>query len=293
MSLDTETEYVRVCLYGEYGTGKTSALAAGAELGEVHIIDTEQRLKAGPLRRLGIDTTRIEPFRDITFNAILDYLWSIKELIHDEPGRVAAVGIDTMEDLVKTFIATIIDESSASLLAAAKRRGEIVKINPLEVPDDGYNLMTEQVRRIFRLLRDLDCHLMFTSHERRDKDGDGRLRIGPSASPAVQADLMGYVDILGHTGYDEGVFVARFEPGTKFAAKDTFGLLPHVMVNPTLPRIVGYVSGKLTRENDPPQLAYDTLVAERFAEATQSAQATAAAEVAGRTPRRRRGSEST
>lgn len=288
MSLADEIDCVRVCLYGPYGTGKTSALASAAALGDVHIIDTEQRLKAGPLRRLGIDVSRIEPFRDIRFEPIMDELWRIKGLVHDNPGRVAAVGIDTIEDLVKTFIGTIIDESVEVATRRSKARGEVLNIDPLAVPDDGYNIMTEQVRRIFRLLRDLGVHLMFTSHERRDKeDENGRLRIGPSASPAVQADLMGYVDILGHTGYDEGYFVASFRPGTKFAAKDTFGVLPPVMTNPTLARIVAYCQGDLTPDDDPVQQAYERMVKERGESAHKQARATGEREVTGRVPRNR------
>lgn len=265
MSLAEETEYARVCLYGRFGTGKTTSLATGARLGRVMHIDAEKRLKAGPLRRLGIPVENIEPHREITIDALNKLVWLAKERLH-EGTDLAVFGIDAFDETIKILLQQVLEENNKTILERAKKRGEVAKIDPYNVDIDFWGIVTQQVREFLRHSRDLQCHLMFTSHERKDTDDDGTVRIGPAASPAIQADLMAYVDIVGHTEMQEDWRVARFKPGTKYEAKDTFGVLPGVMAEPTLDRIVAYVREELTAENDPVQQAYEAWVEDRLEE---------------------------
>lgn len=256
MTLADENEYARVCLYGKYGTGKTTDLAFAAKLGKVVHIDSEKRLKGGPLRRLGVPIDNIEPIRDISYDIINDVIWDTKSRLHDEPGSVAALGMDSVTETTKLLVGQVLDENSTKLIARAEKRGEEADVDPYNIDIDMWGVMTEQMRRILRHMRDLECHLVFTAHERRDIDGDGEVIYGPATTPAVQQDLMGYVDIVGHTYIDNGHYVARFAPGTKYQAKDTFGVLPEVMADPTMDRIVAYVREKITAETDPIQQRY-------------------------------------
>lgn len=265
MSLAEENEYARICLYGRFGTGKTTALAHAAKLGgAVPIVDAEQRLKGGPLRRMGVPIDRIEPHRDVSYEAINKLIWDIKGRLHDEPGSVSAFGIDAIDETTKLLVADVLEDNTERLLQRAEKRGEVADVNPNHIDRDMWGEMTEQVRKLLRHMRDLECHLMFTSHERRETDEDGTVVYAPAATPAVMADLMAYVDIIGHTYLDDGHFVARFAPGTKYEAKDTFGVLPAIMVNPTVDRIVAYVHEELNADNDPEQQAYEAYRTERL-----------------------------
>jgi hypothetical protein len=284
-SLADENEWARICLYGRYGSGKTTAAAAAARLGgQVVHIDAEQRLKAGPLRRppLNIPIDRIEPYREISYKRLRELGWAVKERLHDQPGSVSAVTFDSVTEVTKLLVGQILDSNTAEAIRRAEKRGEEVAVNPFAIDIDWWGEMTEQFRRILRLYRDLECHLVFTAHERRDVDGDG-VRIGPATTPAVQQDLMGYVDVLGVTYLDRGQYVARFAPGTKHEAKDAFGVLPPVMAQPTVDRIVAYVREELTLDNDPIQQAYNEMVSASVA----STRADIASEVEGTTRRRR------
>jgi hypothetical protein len=257
MNLADENEFARVCLYGRFGTGKTTAMAHAAHLGNVMYIDAEKRIKGGPLRRLGVPIERIEPFRTIEFEALEKLIWDVKGRLHDEPGSIAAVGLDGVDETTKLLVGEVVSDNAEKLIARAEKRGEEIEVNPYFVDRDMWGEMTEQFRRFLRHTKDLDCHLMFTSHERRVQDDDGTVSYGPAATPAVQADLMAYVDIVGHTYLDSDHYVARFAPGTKYEAKDTFGVLPKVMANPTMDRIVAYVREELTPETDEVQLHYE------------------------------------
>lgn len=273
MNLSEENEFARICLYGRYGTGKTTDAAHAAHLGKVVYIDAEKRLKGGPLRRLGVPIDRIEPFRTIEHEALDKLIWDVKGRLHDEPGSVAAIALDGVDETTKLLVGNVLTENTDKLVARAEKRGEVAEVNPYQVDIDMWGEMTEQFRLFLRHTKDLDCHLVFTSHERRVQDEDGAVTYGPAATPAVQADLMSYVDIIGHTYLDGGRYVARFGTGTKYEAKDTFGVLPKIMVNPTVDRIVAYVREELTPASDPQQVAYEEWRADTLANARKEAMA--------------------
>lgn len=281
--LSDETEFARVCLYGRYGTGKTTDIASGAHLGKVMHVDIEHRLKAGPLRRMGIPTENIEPFRDITADALGKLIWDVKARLHDGE-NIAAMGFDGFDEMIKILVKAVLDKNVSKSLERAARRGEVSDINPNQIDIDYWGEVTQQVRELLRHSRDLDCHLMFTSHERKDVDADdGTVKYGPASTPAIQSDLLSYVDIVGHTYLDGDNYVARFAAGSKYEAKDTFGVLPGIMVNPTLDRIVAYVREELTSDTDSQQIEYDAhraRVAERLTAAAVADE--------GARPRRRR-----
>lgn len=266
MSLADEAERVRACYYGEWGTGKTTAAAHAALLGPVKHVDAEHRLKPGPLRRLGVPVDLIDPFRDIDFHNLRGLIENMREDIHDadnaEPNerttvRWAALIHDSVTEIGSTLLTHILEENVAESRKRAEKRGEEVRINPFQIDVDYWGEMVEQYRRFLRDMRNLDCHLIFTAQERRDVDkSDASVRIGPGTTPALQAALMGYCDVVIHT-YRQGRYhLGLTEPGTKYLAKDSFGLLPPIMVNPTFDRVVKYVQEELTPDTDPVQLEW-------------------------------------
>lgn len=285
MSFADEIEYARVVYYGNYGTGKTTAMAHAAHLGTTLHIDAEQRLKPGPLRRMGVPVDRIERHSSpINYDMLLSLVDTARKRLHDQPGSVAAINLDSMTEICKILVTQVLEKNHNKIRARAARRGEDPgDLNPFQIDLDFWGEMSQQVRTLLRYLRGLDCHLAFSAHVRRDQDGDGQVSYGPATSPAVQQDLMGYADVVIHAYSHLGWFVGRTAPGTKYQAKDAFGVLPPVMANPTMDRIVAYVNEQLTAETDPIQQKY----LEAMADATSTVGASATAEIGGR-PRRRR-----
>lgn len=272
MALDTEDEWSRICLYGRYGMGKTTALASAVNLGgTVEHIDSELRLKPGPLRRLGYDVSKINPHRPVeSFAQLSGLVWDLKAKIHDNPYSVSAVGMDTITESTKLLISNIADTNLALERRRAEKRGEVY-MPPLTIEGDWWGELAERFRRLFRDMASLETHLVFLAHERKDTDESGSSSIGPATSPAVQADLLGYVDVVGHLEMNLGTRVARFSPNSRYQAKDTFGLLPPIMANPTVERIVRYINEELTIDTDPQQQAYLALVEENQTVARRSA----------------------
>ncbi len=255
-SLIDEAEFSRICLFGEYGTGKTTALASAVNLGgRVHHLDAEKRLKASPIRRAGFDPALITPHRDFNLKDLSQLVWDVKAELHDSPGSVSAFGLDTVTELTKQGIRAIADRNLQAEKRKADKQGIVFTYTPGNVDLEWWNELTEIMTMWFRDLTALETNLVFLAHERREVDAAG-VRIGPATSPAIQAALLAYVDIVGHIENDLGFRVARFAPGSKYVAKDTFGVLPGMMASPTVERIVRYVSGELTPDTDPVQREY-------------------------------------
>jgi len=234
-TLSDEREFVNILYYGEPGVGKTTALAHMAKLGRVVYIDAEAGLKPGPLKRLGVPIENIEPHREVSYKA-LDALYHelVGELAAD-PDAIAGVVLDSISEIQRKIL-----EQDAK--------------NPIELSQRDYGVNTQELRLLIRHFRDLPCHVGFTSHVRRDQDDDGEVRYGPSLTPAVQGDLLGYVDLVCYLRTarrddgDEPDYVGVFRPIGKHKAKDRFGILPPKLIDPSFDRVAAYVEGTYRRE---------------------------------------------
>lgn len=252
-TLDDETDYVNVLFYGDGGTGKTTDLASFARLGPVVFIPAEPGLKKGPLQRLGIPLENLKVQKDTSFSALDDLFWKLKGWLEDDPDRITAVCIDSATALHKSWV----KERVRVGVQKAERKG--IERSMFDTFEEDWGVMSEQMRLTVRQFIDLPCHFGLSALERRDQDHDGKVRYGPAVNPALQTDLFGAVDIVAHTyaedlrGWDEDdeVFLASFRAVGKFRAKDRFKVLPKKMPNPTADRIVSYVRGELTKQDDP------------------------------------------
>ena len=236
-TLQDEKQYVNILYYGEPGVGKTTALAYMAQLGKVIFVDAESGLKAGPLKRLGIPVENIIPRRVVSYPEMEALHHELKDRLTAEPGSIVGVVLDSLSEIQRAIL-----EQDAK--------------NPLELTQRDYGTNTQEMRLLIRHFRDLPCHVGFTTHVRRDQDeDDGTVRYGPSLTPAVGGDLLGYVDLVCYLrmlpragGGEEPDVVGMFRPWGKYKAKDRFGSLPPMLYDPNFSRVAAYVDGEYRRE---------------------------------------------
>ncbi len=247
-TLADEGERVQVLYYGDPGMTKTTCALAMARLGRVIAIDAENGMKPAALRRQGIPIENIEPYRDISHAALLDLLWSVRGRVNDgEP--IAGVVWDSMTATLPAFIDTLVKAA----VAKAERRGEVRET--WKTYQDDYGDMTNQVRELYRLVRDLPCHLAITAHVRKGKNEEGLVEVGPNVTPALQADLFAFSDIVMHmrstpVGTDGLLYTGVTTPTGRFKAKDRYSALPPNLATPTFDRIVSYVEGRIDLDSD-------------------------------------------
>lgn len=251
-SLDDHEEFVNALYFGEAGSGKTTAAASMAKLGDGKVIyvDAEAGLKVQPMRRLQIPTAQIMRYRVESFDDLTNLHTQVKAKLEDEPGSILGCVFDSMTEIQKKLLEGITGARYAKSVAQAKRGGFEVKDDPFATDRDEYGKMTEMCRRITRQFRDLDCHTVFVCLERRDvdKEGDGGVFYRPALTPAFASDLMGYVDVALYMQQEEAEdltdrsrFTAITRPTGKFRGKDRYGVLPPTFPNPTFDRVVEFV----------------------------------------------------
>lgn len=250
------TELIRAMWTGDPGKGKTYDMAHMAKLGHVIYLDAERRLKPGVLRRAGIPLDNIEP-RLCTEAEPVTYT-NLQALALEMQGRLAdgepIVGMcwDSAVETARLLLGQLVDQQ----VVRAERQGK--ERDSWKTFQEDYGDLTEQMRRVIRKFRDLPIHLAIAASSKRDQDEEGAVRVSPALTPAVLRDYLGYMDLVIHkrvetvNGEDEYSGLTR--PTGRFEAKDAFGVMPRVLVNPTFDRVLGYVNGTLDRDSDPLQI---------------------------------------
>lgn len=253
-SLEDETLIIRGVWYGDPGTRKTTAMATMANLGKVVVIDTENGLKIGPLKKHGVNVSNIMLIKssDVTFTRLEDL---IAQLMDD-----VALGDTNIIGVVWDSVTATYNRLTANVVTNAVEKSRRMGTERLswKTHKEDYGDSVTQTKIILRGLRDQPVHLAISAHSRRDQDEDGFVRIAPSVSPALQSDLFAFSDIMVRMDLlqsDELVVgYGLTKPVGRFECKDRFDTLPSNMVSPTFERVHGYLTGGLTAENDEVQL---------------------------------------
>lgn len=245
-TLADRPEFVRALLYGAYGSGKTTAAARMAKLGKVALINVEGGVKGAPLKRLGVPLANIEVIDAKTYDELDALFWTMRDELDTDPKAWAGAVIDSGSELVARFLNDVRTTEYKKLLKKAERRGEEATQSPFFTDRSYYGEVTGMTSTLIRQFLDLPCHFCVTALPRRDEDDDGRITYGPAVNPALQDVFTGLVDVVGFCEAEEGVYSARFVPTRTKQAKDRFGVLPPVMVNPFFDQIVGTIDGSIT-----------------------------------------------
>lgn len=238
--LGEDEEFVNVLYYGDGGSGKSTAAAHLAKLGTIIYIDAESGVKARPLKRLGVIVENIRRYKVESYKDLDDLYWSVKGMLDEDPNSVKGVVFDSMTEIQKKLMESI-------MVARHAKHSATMVSDEFTADRDEYGKMTEQVRRMSRRFRDLDCHVVFVALAKREIDNDGAF-YRPMLTPAFASDLAGYVDIVVYTEQQEGEesdpsrFVGTTRPIGRARGKDRFGALPPVLANPTMDRIIEYVN---------------------------------------------------
>lgn len=246
-------EPLNILYYGEGGTGKTTALASMANLGPVLLVNAEQGVKSHPLLAHGIDIDRIEifpgPGESITFDSLQAEWVRVATALEQDPDAYAGVVWDSITEIYKRLLDSVVERA----VAKANRQGR--ERDPFFIDRSDYGVMTEQVRSLVRKYRDLPCHFGISALARREQDDDGSVAYQPAITPALQNDLIGWVDqvvvtsVVSVNGTDE--YRGMFKPLGKWRGKDRLGVMPKVLVDPAFERVIAYVEGEVNADNDP------------------------------------------
>lgn len=271
VSLADEDQFVKVLYWGAYGSGKTTSMAYLANLGPVKWVRADKGLKAGPLRKLGIDVANIDLVDELRPAHLERQVEEWLGLLHDTPGSLAGVAVDTVTEFIARRVEVYTDQAWETYKGVMRKtHQEIDPTKRFTAADtrDIYQPVTQEVSRLVRHIVDLPCHVAFAAQTRRDVDeNSGHVQYGPAANPAVQGNLIGYCDLVIETkeagsysdGDEETIILGYPRPREGREGKDRYGVMPRILVTPTMDRVIGYVRGDLDFKTDPVQARYREL----------------------------------
>lgn len=244
------TEIVRTLWYGDSGVGKTTAMLTLANLGKVAVWDAERRLKRTALKRAGINVDNIERHADVSYHGMANILDRLDERAGNDPEFVG-ICFDGGTEMLRIMVQHLVD---AGVVQANKKGFERSEWRTYV---EDYGDVTEQFRRLLRKAMRVPVHFGMTTLSQRGEDENKRIRVSPQLTPAVARDVFSAMDVISFLRVDEvGDDVLRsglFIPGGQHDAKDTFGVLPRRLANPTFERIIRYVNEELDPSSDPEQ----------------------------------------
>ena len=258
--------------YGPYGKGKTIALAHMAKLGKILYIDAERRLKSSVLKRLGIPVENIDRRVGVSYTMLEDLIDELDAEMAKGTSKRVGIAWDSATETLASLLGVLVETSVARDRAKGKQR------DAWQTQQGDYGDVTQQMRKIVRGFRDLESlHLGMAALERRDRDEDGEVVVGPELTPGVMKDVGGYMDLIIRMEVDEvggeDVYKGMMRPTGKYVGKDSFGIFPRYLVQPTFDRLVAYVNGDLSRDKDPVQAKMREIVAAQQAERQAKAEA--------------------
>lgn len=260
-SLADMATYVTLLYWGPEGTGKTTGALRMTELPEakatgkkVMLIDAEAGAKVKALRQRGVDVSRVEVWPRpedggpgaLSFEGLYDLASELRERSEEFIGWVW----DSGGEITKRLLDQVTAEAREKDERLGKARGRF------QINLEDHGVASAMLRELLRHYRDLPMHGVITALERRDTDNDtGRVKYGPAMAPAMANDAAGLVDIVMFMEIEEvggePVRVGKTTPTRIRRAKDRFGVLPPKLPDPYFDRVVAYVEGELTAENDP------------------------------------------
>jgi hypothetical protein len=257
--LEDIRETANVLYYGDGGTGKSTAMAHMAKLGKVWVANAESGFKARALRQFDIPVENIEVFPGddevLSFDTLENEWMRIREELNEDPTAYVGTIMDSATEIHQVLVGDAAKRGYEKAMRQGKDR------DPQFIALEDYGIMTSQMRSLIRRFRDLPCHFAISALAKREQDDDSEVTYVPQITAKLQTDLIGWVDIVCVTqvqeynddGEDE--YRGLFRPTGKWRGKDRFKMLPKGIVDPTFDRIVQYIDGDLTIDEDPVMLA--------------------------------------
>lgn len=260
VAYDETEEHLNILYWGREGSGKTIDLAMATQLGKVLFVNAEGGLKKRALLSHGVNTENLvifpRPGQELSYHTLEQAIFRIKADLMDDPKSWFLFAIDSLTELAQAFTDAASDDNFEK--QKVKNRAWKPGINDEFFTDrSDYGTSTKMVRKIVRMLRDVPVHVAMTALERRDVDEDtSKVAYGPALGPALQSSILGYVDVVLYckqADEEKDYFRAMTKKVGAARAKDRIGILPKILVNPTIPRLLAYNEGTLSEDTDPVQ----------------------------------------
>lgn len=265
-ALADEEDFLNVLWYGPEGVGKTTAALRAADHGRILVVNAEGGLKRRALAAQGIDVEKVVTWpppghEDLLTRAGLEGIgYKVRQDLRDDPTSWYAVVWDSGSAVADRVLRQVVRAEVAKNAALPEHKQKPSRADEFFTDLSDYGTMTAQMVPLIQQFRDLQCHFLVTALERRDVDEDtGQVMYGPVFTPAVSSAIRADMDLVIRVrqaeaeGGGEMVVIGATRPNDRYRGKDRFGATPIRMADPSFNRVLDYVEGRITEQDDPTQ----------------------------------------
>lgn len=227
-------------VFAEYGVGKTHLLGTAEDhpvTGPLLIFDIDGGVQTLRKRK----NIEVVPIR--SYDEMIDKIMTLYDGI-DSNGELpyGTIGVDTFSEFASLDIAKIMRD----------RAGTNPRLDE-DVPDQyAYNKSGAHLRRVVRLLKDLPCNVILTSHVADVQDSLGRTSYFPMLAGKLRKQIPGFLDFVGYMKAevegDEIVRSIQFVKTDRVAAKQRNCGFDDIEINPSIPGL--WAKKQLADEED-------------------------------------------
>jgi hypothetical protein len=220
--------------FGEYGVGKTHLLGTAIEHemtrpllifdidGGVQTLTDEDKFP----KHEDIDVLQVRSYDEI-IEKITDLYDSV-----DSKGEMyyKTLGVDTFSEFAGLDLAYVM----------RTRADDNPRLDEDVADQYGYNKSGAHLRRVVRMLRDLPCNTILTSHVADVQDSLGKIQYFPMLAGKLRKQIPGFLDFVGYMKAEVGdsgevVRSVQFIKTDRVAAKQRSCGFDDVEINPTIP----------------------------------------------------------
>lgn len=232
---EESVSFISLLLYGEPGAGKTHLIGTAMDHPDTNpmlILDVDG----------GVTTIRKRANVDVIQVRTMKQLEDVhKELVNDTSGYYKTVAIDTITELQKLDMRTVMQEQHSKRPDTT----DIYVPSPREWGKSG-----DRMRMIVRAYRDLPCHTIVSAHLGEEVTDSGKKKVYPSIPGKLKNELAGFFDIVGYlrvVSRKEGNEIVldrslQIVNTDGVVAKDRTSSLGSTVVNPSIPLLWEMIS---------------------------------------------------
>lgn len=214
-----QSKWTKVLLYGDLGVGKT-VWAADAPRPLLVAIENGAKSLLNHVETFNVEVMQYRSVRQVEALA--------EKLQEGKLEQFDTIILDTFSELQRLVLDRHMEEQH--------RRDPDKSLYTPQGKD--YQNNGEHMRRIAAAFRDVPRNVIFTSHEKEDKNEEtGAVYIRPDLAPKVAKTLGGYVDLVGRMTSNMADEADKFEsevrirPSNRIMAKTRIKSLPTVLKN--------------------------------------------------------------
>lgn len=223
--------WVKVLLFGKNGKGKTRT---GATAPKCVILDCNEKGTKSIRNYPGVEVFHAKTWEDVVW-----FYWYLRSGEHEHESFM----VDTVTGMQSLCMTQVLQESEDRDPAK----------DPKMASMRDYGKVNQLMKDMMLWMRNLPMHVVFIAQERTfDNEETGETEKVPDLSPGSRATLTACVDFIGHIRSKEVRTVNKrtkkevkgwrtlmlIGPHETYLTKDRSGVLPRVVVNPSIPKII-------------------------------------------------------